>query len=126
MATVIKIGILFVHLALIFYTLFIIFEHKHRKTSNQVLFFITFAILFDLIATGCMMAGTTGNYFTFHGIVGYSGLLMMIIDAILLWKIRIKNGTDAMINKGLNLYSKFSFIWWLIAFITGVIISMKN
>ena len=126
MATVIKIGILFVHLALIFYTLFIIFEHKHRKTSGRVLFFITFAILFDLIATGCMMAGTTGTYFTFHGIVGYSGLLMMIIDAILLWKLKIKNGTDAAINKGLNLYSKFSFVWWMIAFITGVIISMKN
>ena len=126
MATVIKIGILFVHLALIFYTIFIIYEHKHRRTSGRVLFFITFAILFDLIATGCMMAGTTGTYFTFHGLVGYSGLFMMIIDAILLWRFRITNGAEVIISDRLNLYSKFSFVWWLIAFITGVVVSMKN
>ena len=126
MATVIKIGILFVHLALIFYTFFIIYEHKHRKTTNQVLAYITFAIIFDIVATGCMMAGTTSTYFTFHGIVGYSGLLLMIIDAILLWRHKIKTGVEELLSKGLNLYSKLAFVWWIIAFTTGVIVSLNN
>jgi EamA domain-containing membrane protein RarD len=79
-------GIIFVHIALILYTLFIIFENRKQKTTKSVLVFITLAVIFDIAATTCMMIGTTRTYFTFHGIVGYIGLLLMVVDAFLLWK----------------------------------------
>jgi hypothetical protein len=124
MAEITKVGIFFVHFALIFYTLFILFESKKQRTTNTILLLITFAVLFDITATVCMMLGTTRTYFTFHGIIGYIGLLLMIIDFILLLRYRIKFGTESLISKPLYLYSKIAYFWWLAAFITGVIVSI--
>jgi hypothetical protein len=124
MAEITKVGIFFVHFALIFYTLFIFFESKKKCTTNPVLLLITFAVLFDITATVCMMLGTTRTYFTFHGIMGYIGLLLMIIDFILLLRHKLKYGTETLISKTLYVYSKIAYFWWLIAFITGVIVSI--
>lgn len=124
MAEITKVGIFFVHFALIFYTLFIIYEGKDKRVTTRVILFITFAVMFDITATACMMIGTTRTYFTFHGILGYIGLLLMIIDFILLLKFRIKYGSETAITKTLNKYSKIAYYWWLVAFVTGVIVSI--
>lgn len=126
MPTVIIAGIILVHLALIFYILFIINEHKKRKAATSVITLITLAVLFDISATSCMMIGTTRTFFTFHGIMGYAGLLMMIVDAVLIWKHKIQKGPELLFSKGLNLYSKIAFIWWMIAFITGVVVAIST
>jgi len=117
-------GIIFVHIALILYTLFIIIENRKQKTTKSVLVFIILAVIFDVTATICMMIGTTRTYFTFHGIIGYIGLLLMATDAVLLLKYRSKYGSEVLINKSLNLFSKIAYIWWIIAFITGVLVSL--
>jgi hypothetical protein len=124
MQKIIAIGIIFVNIALILYTLFIIFENKQKKTTKTVLIFITLAVLFDIAATTCMMIGTTRTYFTFHGIMGYIGLSLMVADAILLWKYKLKFGAEILISKSLNLFSKIAYIWWVIAFFTGVMVSI--
>ena len=124
MAKVTIFGIFFVHIALILYTLFIIFESRKQKTTKLVLTLITLAVMFDIIATTCMMIGTTRTYFTFHGIMGYTGLLLMIIDAVLLWKHKLKYGMETIISKSLSLFSKIAYTWWVIAYITGVIVSI--
>jgi len=124
MAKVTVFGIFFVHIALILYTLFIIFESKKQKTTKLVLGLITLAVIFDIIATICMMIGTTRTYFTFHGIMGYLGLSLMIIDAVLLWKYKLKYGIETIISKSLNSFSKFAYSWWIIAYITGVLVSI--
>ncbi len=126
METIIVVGIVFVHMALLLYTIFIIQEFKIAKATTSILSYLTTAVIFDLIATTCMMIGTTNTYFTFHGIMGYIGLLFMIIDAVLIWKHRIANGAEVVFSKGLNLYSKLAYTWWVIAFITGVVISMQR
>jgi len=118
------VGIVFVHIALILYTLFIISENKKQKATKLVLVFITLAVIFDIAATTCMMIGTTRTYFTFHGILGYIGLLLMVADAFLLWKFKLKYGADVLISKSLNSFSKIAYIWWIIAFITGVLVSI--
>jgi len=117
-------GIFFVHIALILYTLFIIFENRKQKTTKSVLVFITLAVIFDIAATTCMMIGTTRTYFTFHGILGYTGLLLMITDTVLLWNYKLKYGAEILISNSLNLFSKIAYIWWIIAFITGVLVSI--
>jgi len=117
-------GIIFVHIALILYTLFIISENRKQKSTKSVLVFITLAVIFDVAATTCMMIGTTRTYFTFHGILGYTGLLLMITDAVLLWNYKLKYGAEILISSSLNLFSKIAYIWWIIAFITGVLVSI--
>lgn len=126
MPVVIIAGIILVHLALIFYILFIINENKQRRATTAVVTLITLAVIFDISATSCMMIGTTKTFFTFHGSMGYAGLLMMIIDAILIWKHKLQKGTELLFSKGLNLYSKLAFAWWMIAFITGVTVAINS
>ena len=117
-------GIIFVHIALILYTLFIIFESRKHKTTKLVLVLISLAVMFDVIATACMMIGTTRTYFTFHGIMGYIGLLLMLVDAILLWKYKLRYGIENLISKSLNSFTKVAYSWWIIAYITGVLVSI--
>jgi len=124
MAKITVVGIFFVHLALILYTLFIIYESKNQKTTKSVLVLITLAVIFDIVATTCMMIGTTRTYFTFHGIMGYIGLLLMMVDAVLLWKFKLKYGIEKIISKSLNTFSKIAYTWWIIAYITGVLVSI--
>lgn len=126
MEPVIIVGIVFVHLALLFYTIFIIKEFKIAKATNFILFCLTIAVVFDLIATSCMMIGTTNTFFTFHGILGYLGLFAMIVDAILIWKHKINHGIEVTFSKGLNLYSRLAYAWWIVAFITGVVVAMER
>ncbi len=126
MRTITAVGVGFVHLALIFYILFIINENKQRKATKSVLTLITLAVIFDVIATSFMMLGTTRTYFTFHGIVGYLGLLLMLIDAVLLWKHKIKEGAEKLLSSSLHLYTKIAFTWWMVAFITGVIVTITR
>lgn len=126
MPVVIIAGIILVHLALIFYILFIINENKQRRATTAVVTLITLAVIFDISATSCMMIGTTKTFFTFHGSMGYAGLLMMIIDAVLIWKHKLQKGTELIFSKGLNLYSKLAFAWWMIAFITGVTVAINS
>ena len=117
-------GIIFVHIALILYTLFFVFESRKQKTTNSVLIFITLAVIFDITATICMMIGTTRTYFTFHGIMGYLGLILMVVDAVLFWKYKLKYGVEHLISKSLNSFSKIAYIWWIVAYITGVLVSI--
>ncbi len=127
MDTIILLGVIFVHLALIFYTIFIIKEFKTQKASNSIIFFLLTAVLFDIIATSCMMIGSTSEtYFTLHGTLGYIGLFAMVVDAFLIVKHRIQNDAEALISKGINIYSRVAYTWWIVAFVTGVMVSMSK
>lgn len=127
MKTIILVGVIFVHLALVFYTIFIIKESKVQKASNSIILFLMAAVIFDIIATSCMMIGTTADkYFTTHGTLGYIGLFAMIVDAILIVRFRLKNNAETVFSKGLNLYSKIAYSWWVIAFLTGVMVVINS
>jgi len=120
MNSIILTGVITVQLALICYTIFILNEHKKRRAVNIVLYSLTIAVVLDMIATGCMMIGTDKAYFSLHGSIGYSALLMMLIDAVLIWRHKIKKGTEEAFSKGLNIFSKVAYAWWLVAFMNGV------
>jgi len=125
MSSVIVAGVLLIHTALVLYTIFIFKEHKYKRATNGLLFFITLAVTFDLSATVCMMIGA-GVYFTLHGTLGYLALSVMIIDAILIWKHRLNNDSNTPFSRNLNRYSKFAYILWIIAFATGEYLAIIN
>jgi hypothetical protein len=60
---------------------------------------------------------------------------MMLIDTILIWRLwaRAKVATDTGVTfttvidipKGLHLYTRVAYSWWVIAFIAGAIISIN-
>jgi hypothetical protein len=84
-----------------------------------VLIFITLGIILDVTATTFMILGSGNTPFTLHGFIGYSSLGAMLIDTVLIWKHRLKSGVSEEVSKRLHFYSRYAYIWWIIAFITG-------
>ena len=126
MNTLLMIGTRLVIIALISYSIAVITEQRKKKLSNIVVSFISIGILFDVSATIFMILGSNNTPFTLHGILGYSSLLAMLLDTILIWRYRINTGKGTAVIKGLHLYSRFAYIWWILAFITGGIIAMTK
>lgn len=119
MNILLKIGTSIVMFALTFYSVGIFHEQKHKKVLPRVLIFLTLGIIADIIATGFMIAGSSKGLFTLHGFIGYSSLLGMLIDNILIWRIRVKKGIGADVPVAIHLFSRYAYIWWVVAFITG-------
>lgn len=119
MPSVIVAGVILIHIAVILYSVFFYKERKYKRATTGLLILITLAVSFDISATVCMMIGTSKEYFTLHGALGYTALSLMIIDAIFIWKHKIKNGSEAPFSVNLNRYTLFAYILWLLAFVTG-------
>jgi len=113
------VGTSIVFIALAFYSVGIFTEQKHKRVLPRVLTFLTLGIIFDIIATAFMIAGSSKGLFTLHGIIGYSSLLGMLIDNVLIWKLRLKGGIGVIVPDAIHKYSRYAYIWWVIAFITG-------
>jgi len=114
-------GTTIVNLALIFYSIAIITEQRKHRISKFILSFLTIGVVFDITATICMIIGSTSSPFSPHGILGYSSLAAMSVDAILIWRFWLAN-KDAEVPRGLHLYSRAAYIWWVLAYITGAIL----
>ena len=49
----------------------------------------------------------------------------MTIETILAWRHRTNKG-DAEVSRGLHLYARLAYIWWVLAYITGAILVMSR
>jgi hypothetical protein len=126
MNKLVMVGSSIVFFALLFYSIGIFTEQKHKKVLPRVLLFLALGIIFDITATGFMIAGSSKGLFTLHGIIGYSSLLGMLIDNILIWRLRIKNGIGTVVSDVIHKYSRYAYIWWVVAFITGGLLVMVS
>ena len=126
MSFVILAGVVLIHIAAVLYTIFIIKEFKHKRAVHGVTRFITAAVIFDIAATSCMMIGTTETYFTLHGILGYTALTIMVIDAILIWRHRARHGSEVPFSKALHRVSLYGYMLWVAAFLSGEMIALTN
>jgi hypothetical protein len=109
-----------VTLALVFYSLSFFGFNRKKKLTSQILGFQTTGLLLDITATILMIIGSSKGPFTYHGLLGYSSLTLMIIDTILFWA-RKQQG---VVPVRLQTYSKVSYTWWILAYITGGMIAM--
>ncbi|WP_346863752.1 hypothetical protein [uncultured Draconibacterium sp.] len=113
------VGAFIITLSLLSYGIGSISLIRFKIVSSIVLIFLSLGILFDLAAITLMVLGAKGSPFTAHGIVGYSALLVMLVDAVSVWNIYIKRGIDAPVRKKLLRYTKFAYFWWVLAYFTG-------
>ncbi len=116
-----KIAATVVTLALISYSIAILTEQKKRKVINLVLIFLTLGVILDVSATAMMIIVSENSPFTLHGILGYSSLTAMLIDAVLLWRFRMKKGPEEKVSRPVHLYSRIAYLWWVAAYITGTL-----
>ena len=112
-------GSILVVFALAAYSTGILSEQRKKIVSKKVLLFLTLGIILDISATAFMITGSSSGPLTLHGLIGYSSLLGMLLDNVLLWRLKMKNGIDSTVPRGIHLYSRYAYMWWVIAFITG-------
>jgi len=114
-----QLGTSIVFFALLAYSIGIITEQRIAIISRRVIIFLTLGVLFDITATIFMIIGSDKGGFTLHGFIGYSSLLGMLLDATFMWIRVAKEGINAQVPHRLHLYSRYAYIWWILAFITG-------
>jgi hypothetical protein len=108
--------------ALLSYSLSIITEQRKKQVTPFVLRFLTIGIILDITATTFMIIGSSNSAFTLHGILGYSSLVAMFIDTILIWRFHLSTKPETIVPTRLHLYSRYAYSWWVIAFVTGLML----
>lgn len=126
MNSILVAGSIIVTLALVSYSIGVITEQTKKVLTPLVMTFITLGIILDIVATALMIVGSPNSPFTIHGFVGYSALLVMLIDVFLLWRFKLRNHKEERVSKGLHLYSRYAYSWWVIAYITGALLVMMK
>lgn len=116
-------AVVVVTFALIFYSIAVITEQRKCCISKFVLTFLTIGVFLDISSTTLMIIGSRKIPITVHGFIGYTALMAMLIDSILMWRFWHKSGGDR-VPRGLTLYTRFAYGWWVIAYIAGAIIAM--
>ena len=125
MNTLSIIGATIVSLALISYSIGIISEQVKKILIPRVLIFITMGVVLDFTATVFMILGSKNSPFTLHGFIGYSALFLMLIELVRIWKTYNKLGMNTEVPRSVHLYSRYAYIWWVVAYITGSLIAMS-
>lgn len=125
MSPILLTGTIIVNLALVFYTIGIVIEQRGRRVSARVVLFLTLGVIFDVVATGCMIAGSSRGPFTAHGLLGFSSLAAMLTETGLAWKHRLRFG-DQEVPAWLHRFSRLAYGWWVVAYITGAVLVMSK
>jgi len=115
-----------VTLALISYSIAIITEQRIGIISKRVITFLSLGLFLDVTATALMIIGSPNSPFTFHGFIGYSALTVMVSETFFIWRIYLHDGINATVPRKYHLYSRFSYAWWVVAYITGgLLVALK-
>ena len=122
MNSVIIRAVIVVTFALIFYSVAVITEQRKSAVTKKVLFFLTGGVLLDISSTVLMILGSTNIPLTIHGCIGYSALILMLIDAIFIW-MHWRRSEGVVISRKLHLYTRVAYGWWVIAYIIGAVMS---
>ncbi len=115
-------AVITVTIALLFYSLGVFIEQRTGQVSKKVLIFMTIGVILDMSSTALMIIGSRKIPITVHGFIGYSALIAMLIDTILIWRFWRKNGISH-VSRSLNIYTRLAYAWWVIAYIAGAIIA---
>jgi hypothetical protein len=115
-------GTIIVTCALLFYSVSVISEQRRKSITLFVLATRTIGVVLDITATAFMIAGSRKMPFTFHGLLGYSALVGMLVDTILVWRYS-KQHNLLPVAAGLKLYTRISYLWWVLAYIAGGLIA---
>jgi hypothetical protein len=116
------VGAFIITLSLLSYGIGIIAVVRFKIVTPGILVFLTLGVILDFIAVIMMIINSEKSMFSLHGLLGYSAMLTMIINVILVWRCYLKNGFDSIISNPVIVYSKIAYAWWLITYITGSIL----
>lgn len=116
-------AVVFITLALIFYTIGVWSERiqGHLKPWHLVLFY--FGLICDTLGTTFMSQLSDASFLSAHGLTGIIAIVLMFIHAVWATIVLIKNDTERIKN-----FHKFSIVvWgiWLIPYLIGMLFGMS-
>jgi hypothetical protein len=118
-------AVLTVTLALTLYTIGTLKQQRTRRSTAAVRGWLSVGVVFDVAATALMIAASKSIAPTLHGVIGYSALALMIADTTLLWRHARARG-EAEVSKGLHLFSRAAYGYWVLAYLTGGLLVMAE
>lgn len=118
-------AVLTVTLALTLYTIGTLQQQRTRRSTSAVRAWLTVGVVFDVLATTLMIVASKSIAPTLHGVIGYSALALMVTDTTLLWRHARAQG-EAEVSKGLHLFSRAAYGYWVLAYITGGLLVMAE
>lgn len=120
-----KYAVIFINLALVFYTIGVWGEKKSGELKLWHLIIFWLGLVFDTTGTTLMSKlSNETSLFSFHGITGLLAIILMLFHAGWATMVLLKNNME-MKNK----FHKFSIVvWviWLVPFISGAIFAMTR
>lgn len=116
------VGAFIITLSLLAYGIGSISLTRFRIVGSIVLIFLSLGVIFDLVAIVLMFIGAKGSPFSFHGTIGYSAFIIMLVDTIWAWRLYLKNGVDVRVDKKYLRFSRIAYFWWVLAYFTGSLI----
>lgn len=117
-------GVIVVTFALAFYSVAVMAEQRKKTLSRKVLYCLTAGVCLDVSSTALMIIGSRNLHLTVHGVIGYAALAAMLADTTLVWRLWRKQGPGCSVPRWLNLYTRYAYVWWVIAYVAGAIIAI--
>ena len=117
-------GMTIVVFAFASYTTAIVTQLRRRIPAARMRAFLTTGVALDAASTSFMIAGSRRIPLTFHGVLGYSAFLLMVIDLVLVWGTFRSRGLVPLPRR-LHRYSLAAYSWWTLAFIAGPIVAFR-
>jgi len=118
-------AVLTVTIALTLYTVGTVKQQRSRRSTPGVRGWLTTGVAFDVTATALMIVASKSLTPTLHGLLGYSALAFMLTDTILMWRHARAQG-QAEVSKGLHVYSRVAYGYWVVAYFTGAAMVMAE
>ena len=122
MNTVLFVAVVVVNFALLFYSVAVVTEQRKSSISKSVLLFLTAGVSCDVISTAFMILGSRNISITVHGVLGYTALLAMLAETAMVWRHWARKGST--VPRGLHIYTRIAYGWWVVAYVAGAIISI--
>lgn len=114
-----------VTVALVLYSIGTLKAQRSRRSTLGARGFLTTGLLFDVIATALMIVASGSLSPTVHGVLGYSALAFMLVDVVLLWRHAGRSPANEL-PRGLHLYSRWAYAYWVVAYFTGAALVMAE
>ncbi len=111
--------------ALVLYTIGALAEQRGHRVTAGVRAFLSLGVCCDVTATVFMVLATRRQGFSPHGLLGYSALAAMTVDTLLLWR-HWRRAADGAVPRGLHLYSRIAYLYWVAAYFTGAALVMAS
>ena len=91
------------------------------KNKHIVIFCL--GLIFDTLSTIMMSVLSEGNFkLNFHGISGFTAILLMLFHAI--WAIVVLRKNDENMKKNFHKFSIVVWLIWLVPYISGMLFGM--